>query len=63
MEAKDKDLLFDTFKNENLHKRKIKAIWTVDARQDYTANINLDAESELTKILAEELFQKLKEKN
>lgn len=62
MKANDKDKLFDTFKNENLHKRKLKAIWTVDARQDLHSQHNLDVESELTKILAEELFQNIQRK-
>jgi hypothetical protein len=60
---KDKlDKLFDTFKNENLRKRKLKATWTVDAKQDLRSFLSIEAEAELSKLLLED-FKSLKEEN
>lgn len=60
---KDKlDKLFDTFKNENLRKRKLKATWTVDAQEDLRSFLSIEAEAELFKLLLED-FKSLKEEN
>lgn len=60
---KDKlDKLFDTFKNENLRKRKLKATWTVDAQEDLRSFLSIEAEAELSKLLLEG-FKSLKEEN
>jgi len=58
----DKDKLFDTFKNENLRKRKLKATWNIDARQDLRSFLSIEAEAELSKLLLED-FKSLKEEN
>ena len=62
MKANDKDKLFNTFKNENLRKRKLKANWSIDARQDLRSFLSIEAEAELSKILLED-FKSLKEQN
>ena len=62
MKASDKDKLFNTFKNENLRKRKLKATWSIDSQQDLRSFLSIEAEVELSKILLED-FKGLREEN